>query len=441
MVHENKQPEASDMHALGEKSEKSTIKARAEAGNDLGLIGEKVKQQRQQQYDSGNSGITGKGDKNGKFRSAKDILGDHAHKPLTKDAEMKRDAAFRNKHGNPDELQGGSTKTPNDNGPMDLARGAIQPISDLCSKAASWDGPKKAVDYMMQVTGVTPEAHKEQHHKNLSQNIGDALTELGSAFASAVKTIDQIGQQMHPRAIVKDSHETAEAARKSLQNAGEYLGDKVGKNDLGSIVTDVGGLFSEGWGELSKAVENRNKMTPIERGHLPGAVSALVATGKIGEISHGEKLGPVNDAFHMPEVPKHLKHLELQKATPELLDAMVRKGRTVDIAETGSAQAKALEATAAKASYTYTIDGKHIITLPPNAPKIAALEEYLHATQKKLGILDRAEHPTMPEVEVKDFMIRHSRMLGLTENDVQVLETLKRQELKKLERAGYQLKD
>lgn len=147
------------------------------------------------------------------------------------------------------------------------------------------------------------------------------------------------------------------------------------------------------------------------------------------------------DRLRMPEIPEDLKHLELQTTNPELLDAMRTKGRIVDIAQPGSKQAKALQATSAEASYTYTIEGEHIITLPPDAPKIAALEEYLHGTQKKLGILDLIEHPTMAEFEVKDFMIRHSRMLGLDENDIKVLEALKLRELQKLERAGYRLKD
>lgn len=106
MTHMNKQPELGDKKAPEmERSENAASKARAEAGSDMGSISEKVKQQRQQQHDSGQSGVTGKkGDKNG-FRSAKDILGEHAHTPLSKIAEDKRDAAFRKQYGDPNAAQ------------------------------------------------------------------------------------------------------------------------------------------------------------------------------------------------------------------------------------------------------------------------------------------------------------------------------------------------
>lgn len=97
-----------DKHDKGDNSEKNARKARGEAGEDLkaGSLNETTKAKRQEQFDSGNSGVTGKGDKNGKFRSAKDIIGDAAHTPLTKEAEAKRDAEFKSKHGDPNELQG-----------------------------------------------------------------------------------------------------------------------------------------------------------------------------------------------------------------------------------------------------------------------------------------------------------------------------------------------
>ncbi|MBX9725092.1 MAG: hypothetical protein K2X81_27055 [Candidatus Obscuribacterales bacterium] len=84
--------------------------ARGEAGHDLGTIATKVKETRLKQYESGNSGASGIGDQNGKFRSAKDILGDAVHKPLSKDAEAKRDTEFKSKHGDPNELQGKKTE-------------------------------------------------------------------------------------------------------------------------------------------------------------------------------------------------------------------------------------------------------------------------------------------------------------------------------------------
>jgi len=74
-----------------------------------------------------------------------------------------------------------------------------------------------------------------------------------------------------------------------------------------------------------------------------------------------------------------------------------------------------------------------LITLPKEPTKIAALEEFLHGTQAKLGLIERLE----AEIEVKDFMLRHAKMLGLTENDCIVLQQLKETEILRLENKGY----
>lgn len=74
----------------------------------------------------------------------------------------------------------------------------------------------------------------------------------------------------------------------------------------------------------------------------------------------------------------------------------------------------------------------------PGASKVSVLEEFLHGTQKSLGILD---NPAIPrhyaEVHVKDFMLRHRRMLGLSDDDFVLLEHLKRMEIQKLHSSGY----
>lgn len=45
----------------------------------------------------------------------------------------------------------------------------------------------------------------------------------------------------------------------------------------------------------------------------------------------------------------------------------------------------------------------------------------------------------MAEVHVKDFMLRHQKLLGLDANDVVLLNALREQELHKLEKLGYRL--
>ncbi len=67
------------------------------------------------------------------------------------------------------------------------------------------------------------------------------------------------------------------------------------------------------------------------------------------------------------------------------------------------------------------------ILLRPNPSKAAVLEEFLHGTQSKVGVLDRLGRTGIgsAETHVKDFMIRHQRMLGLGAEDVRRLQVLK----------------
>lgn len=57
------------------------------------------------------------------------------------------------------------------------------------------------------------------------------------------------------------------------------------------------------------------------------------------------------------------------------------------------------------------------ILLRPNPSKAAALEEFLHGTQHERGYLG----PAGAETHVKDFMINHQKLLGLSDEDVERL--------------------
>ena len=55
------------------------------------------------------------------------------------------------------------------------------------------------------------------------------------------------------------------------------------------------------------------------------------------------------------------------------------------------------------------------ILLRPNATKIEVLEEFLHGTQYKAGIIDRLGLQGS-EIQVKEFMLNHQRLLGISEH-------------------------
>jgi RHS repeat-associated protein len=68
--------------------------------------------------------------------------------------------------------------------------------------------------------------------------------------------------------------------------------------------------------------------------------------------------------------------------------------------------------------------GRHLgdqrMMLPQNPKQLAVLEEFVHGTQAKIPKLDSVTGYAR-EIHVKDFMIRHRKLLGLTEEEVGIL--------------------
>ena len=117
------------------------------------------------------------------------------------------------------------------------------------------------------------------------------------------------------------------------------------------------------------------------------------------------------------------KSLEgIEKATPKLISAIEKKGRTVVIAKEGSEELRFLNFFNAEAN-AGGVGNAHII-LRENPSKAALLEEFLHGTQSRLGIINKLGD-VGAEIHVKGFMIRHHRMLGLIDEDVEILKMLK----------------
>ncbi len=121
----------------------------------------------------------------------------------------------------------------------------------------------------------------------------------------------------------------------------------------------------------------------------------------------------------------------VEKASPELISAMEKHGRTIRIAQPNSQELRYLDYMGAEAN----VGGENMshILLRNEPSKGALLEEYLHGTQHKLGIIEKSGQQAA-EVHVKDFMVRHQKMLGLGEQDVEILKTLREREQVLLER-------
>jgi large repetitive protein len=110
-----------------------------------------------------------------------------------------------------------------------------------------------------------------------------------------------------------------------------------------------------------------------------------------------------------------------QAASEELLQAVAAKGRTINYALPGSDELRYLDYMRANAN----VGGENAthILLRTDPKKIEVLEEFLHGTQQRLGIIDRLGVPGA-EVHVKEFMLNHQGLLGITAEDAAILEQM-----------------
>lgn len=117
-----------------------------------------------------------------------------------------------------------------------------------------------------------------------------------------------------------------------------------------------------------------------------------------------------------------------QPATEELLDKVRSKGRDILFATEGSEELRYLNKKKANANIggeTYT----HIL-LREDPRFIEIWEEFLHGTQYKCGLFtDRTLGEGQDgfekcEEHVKEFMIRHARLIGICEADIKILQVL-----------------
>ncbi len=109
------------------------------------------------------------------------------------------------------------------------------------------------------------------------------------------------------------------------------------------------------------------------------------------------------------------------RVSPEFLKQVLAKGRQVEFALEGSDELRYLDSRSANAN----VGGPKLthILLREEARSIEVWEEFLHGTQSRCGVIDRLGHEDA-EIHVKEFMIRHHRLLGLRDDDVALLSTL-----------------
>lgn len=259
----------------------------------------------------------------------------------------------------------------------------------------------------------------------------DALKYISTVMDSGAAAIRQVEQHItEPSAINKDIENTVNHFKQS-----PFQFEK-----------DVLAAFESATNRLDKPktvaqrAETAGTLMPMFffDGVTKPIDSAAANQMKLNHMTEEElkMLGIQRVEQHMPEVPNDLRHLDLTKAEPELLDAMRAKGREFKIIETGTADRARLDGLRKEAAVLISSDMPDLIQLKVGAPKIAALEEFLHGTQFRNPSL--SELPiSIREVHVKDFMIRHHKMLGLSDNDLVVLRALMKDEIESAFRQGW----
>jgi hypothetical protein len=111
----------------------------------------------------------------------------------------------------------------------------------------------------------------------------------------------------------------------------------------------------------------------------------------------------------------------IEPASEDLIRAVEAKGRTITYALPGTDDLRYLDYMRAQAN----VGGPNMtdILLRQNPTKVEVLEEFLHGTQYRLGIIDRLGVQGA-EIHVKEFMFRQQRLLGIAPEDTRLLQQM-----------------
>ena len=253
-----------------------------------------------------------------------------------------------------------------------------------------------------------------------SKLLDDAKT-VDSAVRSGADAVAKKADQLY------DSYEKARSEA-VIQGTTDELGGKiVGRAafEIGTAVVPVSklGIVGKGAsiaGDATAAVKTVD--TGLDANRVAEGGKALTELADQALVRSGDDAARVARMEGVLRSPADLMGVE--RASPELL-AAVGSRRSVVIAKPGSDELRMLDYFGAEASVG-GINNSSII-LRENPSKAAVLEEFLHGTQSRLGIVDRLGTSGLgsAETHVKDFMIRHQRMLGLGDADVNLLKTLR----------------
>ena len=235
------------------------------------------------------------------------------------------------------------------------------------------------------------------------------LWDRGLAIGSVALDLVGIGAE------VKGIVGAAKVGAKATEALGKILGVTTKAGETGKIGSEAGKVVTKVGGEAGKATHVEKTITEADKVGDTGHTLSR----DTGEGSNGLLRTTSSVSLNSSDTLRGT-----QAASQELIDAVSKK-RDVVIAQEGSEGMRYLNWIGAAGN----VGGptmKHIL-LKPNPSKITLLEEFLHGTQHRLGIIKDLGSSGMgsAETHVKDFMIRHNRLLGLNEKDVDILKQLR----------------
>jgi hypothetical protein len=119
--------------------------------------------------------------------------------------------------------------------------------------------------------------------------------------------------------------------------------------------------------------------------------------------------------FQSPGGILHRETRAQERANPDLLRKLQERGYSIDQSEEIQWYLDYRQTNAA----TF-LQGD--LLLRPDARTVEVLEEYLHNVQRKIGLTEKMTLREL-EVHVKEFMLRHRRLCGISEADAHWIKT------------------
>lgn len=188
----------------------------------------------------------------------------------------------------------------------------------------------------------------------------------------------------------------------AVANLQENFGNPVGAvGTRGSLVNMEDSIFAQNYRNGSPLFQASSAVSEF------GAPFLLGGFGRVGKLARAESWFGAADSGAM--FSSQLGSTG-PRATAELLDMMRAHGRTITTATEGSEALRFLDTFSAEASAGG--EGRLSIILRENPSRVAAMEEFLHGTQTRLGIVERLGREGAEE-HLADFMARHRKLLKL----------------------------